>query len=44
MEKNQKIMNSSKSAIRPTLDPRLIAREFSSGCMADLLRNLKTYE
>ena len=25
-----------KSAIRPTLDPRLVAREFSSGRMADL--------
>jgi len=27
-----------KSAIQPTLDPRLLAREFSSGCMADLLQ------
>jgi len=26
----------SKSVIPPTLDPRLFAREFSSGCMADL--------
>ena len=31
----------SKSAIRPTLDPRLFAREFSSGHMADLLENHK---
>src|SRR3989344_5290753 len=25
-----------KSEIRPTLDPRLLAREFSSGCISDL--------
>src|SRR3989344_6111320 len=32
-----------KSAIRPTLDPRLVAREFSSGCMADLSLVKKKY-
>ncbi len=31
----------SKSAIRPTLDPRLFAREFSSGRISDLLENGK---
>ena len=35
-EISQKLKVSGKSAIRPTLDPRLFAREFSSGCMADL--------
>src|SRR3989344_3745899 len=32
----EKCQPSGKSAIRPTFDPRLVAREFSSGCMADL--------
>ena len=31
----------SQSVIRPTLDPRLFAREFSSGCMTDWLGNEK---
>ena len=32
---NYKRRTVEKSAIRPTLDPRLLAREFSSGCIAD---------